>query len=116
MNRRERERQELDGGWLLYQQLGPSGPEGEPQHAYALNLSEGGLLIHTPDPLEVGTQLLVELYTELLAEGIPAQVEVRWCEESAEAPDQFNVGTTFVWVLSHTMEALRDELSELSPR
>jgi type IV pilus assembly protein PilZ len=45
---------------------------------FAENISEGGLFIQTDNPLEVGTEIILEFYLPLLKEPIRVKGRVEW--------------------------------------
>jgi hypothetical protein len=51
----------------------------------AINLSEGGVMLLTREPIPVGAKVFVRIEMEKYSDFIQTTGEVRWCEQSARS-------------------------------
>lgn len=79
------------------------------------NISEGGILLHVPDPIEVGENLRVRLFIgDLLAlQTIDAVVTVVWRDFHLDESDHYRIGVKFVDILPDDLGKLKDFLKTL---
>ena len=61
----------------------------------AVNLSEGGILVRTHDPMKSGTKVKVKLEIEKMNDVIETEGVVRWCFQSAKEETHFYAGIQF---------------------
>lgn len=61
----------------------------------AVNLSEGGILVRTHDPMKNGTKVKVKLEIEKMNDVIETEGVVCWCFQSAKGESNFYAGIRF---------------------
>jgi len=61
----------------------------------AVNLSEGGMLVMTGEPLAVGTKVQVRVELQRHEDAIESAGEVRWCFQSARNAAEYYAGIRF---------------------
>ncbi len=79
------------------------------------NISEGGILLYVPDPIEVGENLGLRLFIgDLLAlQTIDAVVTVVWKDFHLDENDHYRIGVKFVDILPDDLGKLKDFLKTL---
>lgn len=81
-----------------------------------INASEGGLLIYSPERLEIGQQLKLKLFFCFDAEmdSMEASVQVIWIDTPLGEEEYYRSGVKFVEFAPEGMERLRNFLKNLS--
>ena len=86
------------------------------QHGRAVNVSEGGLLIYLPEPMEIGQRLRMKIFFPLGSEiiSIDAVTEVVWLDiHLGEGWGDYRTGIAFVDLSLENLNKLKDFLRSL---
>jgi len=86
------------------------------QHGRAVNVSEGGLLIYLPEPMEIGQRLRMKIFFPLGSEliSIDAVTEVVWLDiHLGEDWGDYRTGIAFVDLSLENLNKLKDFLRSL---
>ena len=96
-----------------YERMGSYVPGGQ-----APNISEGGLLIHFSEPMEVGQHLRLRLFFTNLGsdlESLEAVVEVVWREIGPDKDlKEYRAGVKFVSMSAHDLTRLKNFVASLA--
>jgi len=87
------------------------------EHGYAINASEGGLLLHLPEQMEMGNHLRLKLFFTIGSElnTIETVVEVAWVDILLRQDrSDYRTGVRFVEISTGDMEKLKNFLKSLA--
>ena len=87
------------------------------EHAYAINASEGGLLLYLPDQMEIGNHLRLKLFFTMGSElnAVETLVAVVWVDlHPGKDWGDYRTGVRFVEISTGDMEKLMGFLRSLS--
>ena len=87
------------------------------EHGYAINASEGGLLLHLPEQMEIGNHLRLKLFFTIGSElnTIETVVEVAWVDILLRQDrGDYRTGVSFVEISTGDMEKLKNFLKSLA--
>jgi hypothetical protein len=91
--------------WKIYNPLS--------QSSRLVNISEGGVLIHLYEPMEIGQNLKLKVSPDARLDSIKALVQVIWKDTDFGNQEGYRVGAKFLGISSEDMEKLKDFLSSL---
>ena len=85
------------------------------QSSRLINISQGGVLIYLPEPVEIGQNLKLKILTDARCDSNPieALVQVIWQGSHLRNEDGYRVGTKFLGISAEDMEKLKDFLNLL---
>jgi c-di-GMP-binding flagellar brake protein YcgR len=87
------------------------------EHAYAINASEGGLLLYLPEQMEMGNHLKLKLFFTVGSElnTVETVVEVVWVDMHLRMDrGDYRTGVRFVEISTEDMGKLKNFLKSLS--